>query len=93
LGNDDSPRRDLHELTRLLVVLAGNVVELDAVEFVLERAHSVAVGLHHLIVAARILHDLVDYELRVSPDVEALNADFNGDSEATKEGLVLHHVV
>jgi hypothetical protein len=62
-GNGDSPRRDLRELIRLLVVLAGNVVELDAVEFVLKCADNVAIGLHLLIVAARILHDLVDYEL------------------------------
>jgi hypothetical protein len=41
----------------------------------------------------RVLHDLIDYKLRVSPDVEALDADFDGDSEATKEGLVLRHVV
>jgi hypothetical protein len=35
---------------------------------------------------------LVDHELRVSLDVEALNAGLNGDSEATKEGLVFRHV-
>jgi hypothetical protein len=44
-------------------------------------------------VAARILHDLVDHELRVPPHVEALDACFNGDFEAAKEGLVLSHVV
>jgi hypothetical protein len=36
---------------------------------------------------------LVNHELRVSPDVEAFDACFDGDSEAAEEGLVLHHVV
>jgi hypothetical protein len=69
------------------------VIELDAVEFVLEGAHGVAVGLHFVIVAARVLHDLVNHELQVSPDVEAFDAYFDGDSEAAEEGLVLCHVV
>jgi hypothetical protein len=38
-------------------------------------------------VTARVLHDLVDHELRVSPHVEALDARLNGDFEAAKEGL------
>jgi hypothetical protein len=32
-------------------------------KLVLECAHDITVGLHLLIVAARVLHDLVDYEL------------------------------
>jgi hypothetical protein len=31
--------------------------------------------------------------LRVPPDVEAFDAYFDGDSEVTKKGLVLYHVV
>jgi hypothetical protein len=69
------------------------VIELDAIKLVLEGAHGVAVGLHLLVVAAHILHDLVDYELRVSSNVEALDADLNGDSEAAEEGLILCHIV
>jgi hypothetical protein len=69
------------------------VIELDAVEFVLEGTHSVAVCLHLLVVATRVLHDLVNHELRVSPDVEVFDACFDGDSEAAEEGLVLCHVV
>jgi hypothetical protein len=69
------------------------VIELDTVEFVFKGAHGVAVGLHLVIVATRVLHDLVNHELRVSPDVEAFDACFDGDSEAAEEGLVLHHVV
>jgi hypothetical protein len=73
-GDGDPPGRDLGQLVRLLVVPAGHVIELDAVKFVLEGSHSLAVGLHLIVMAARVLHDLIDYELRVSPYVEALDA-------------------
>jgi hypothetical protein len=69
------------------------VVELDAVKFVLEGAHGLAVCFHFLFVAAHILHDLVNHELQISPDVEALDACFDGDSEAAEEGLILRHIV
>jgi hypothetical protein len=36
---------------------------------------------------------LVNYELRVSPNVEALDAGLDGDSELAEEGFVLCHVV
>jgi hypothetical protein len=66
------PRRDFGELVRLLVVPAGHVVEFYGVELVFEGPHGIAVRLHLVVVAARVLHDLVDHELRVSPNVEAL---------------------
>jgi hypothetical protein len=69
------------------------VIELDALELVLESAHSIAVGLHLVIMATGVLHDLVNHELRISPDVEALDARLDGNSEAAYEGLVLRHVV
>jgi hypothetical protein len=69
------------------------VVKLDAVELVFEGSYGVVVGLHLVVVTARVLHDLVDHELRVPPDVEEFDAYFDGDSEATKKGLVLCHVV
>jgi hypothetical protein len=69
------------------------VVEFYAVELVLEGSHSFAVRLHLVVVTARILHDLVDHELRVSPHVEVLDACLNGNFEAAKEGLVFGHVV
>jgi hypothetical protein len=68
------------------------VIELDAVEIVLEGPHGLAVLLHLVVVAARILHDLVDHELRVPPHVEAFDAYLDGDFEATKQGLVLSHL-
>jgi hypothetical protein len=69
------------------------VIELDAVELVLESVHGVAIGLHLVIMETRILHDLVNHELRVSLDVEAFDACLDGNSEAAKEGLILCHVV
>jgi hypothetical protein len=69
------------------------VVELYAVELVLEGPYSLAVRIHLVVVTTRVLHDLIDHELRVSPHVEAFDAHFNGDFEAAKEGLVLGHVI
>jgi hypothetical protein len=69
------------------------VIELDAVEFVFEGSHGLAVGLHLVVMAARVLHDLVNHELRVPSHIEALDTQLNGDLEAAKEGLVLSHIV
>jgi hypothetical protein len=69
------------------------MIELDAVELVLEGSHGLAIRFHFVVVAARILHDLVNHELRSPPHVEALDAYLDGDLEAAKEGLVLSHVV
>jgi hypothetical protein len=60
-GDSDPPRRDLDEFVRLLIVPAGHVIELDAAELVLESPHGLAVRLHLVVVAARVLHDLVDH--------------------------------
>jgi hypothetical protein len=62
-GNSDSPRRDFGELVCFLVVPAGHVVELYAVELVFQGQHGFAVYLHLVVVTARVFHDLVDHEL------------------------------
>jgi hypothetical protein len=46
------------------------VVELKAVKFVLKASYIFIVGLHLGIVAAQALYDLVDYELRVTSNIE-----------------------
>jgi hypothetical protein len=92
-GDGDPPRCDLGKLVRLFVVPTGHVIELDAVEFVFEGAHGLAIRLHLVIVAARVLHDLVDHKLRISPHVETFDAYLDGDLEAAEQGLVLSHVV
>jgi hypothetical protein len=92
-GDSDPPRRDLSKFVGLLVVPAGHVVKFDAVELVFEGPHGLAVGLHLVVVAARVLHDLVDHEMRIPPYVEALDAYLDGDLEAAEQGLVFGHVV
>jgi hypothetical protein len=72
---------------------ARHVIELDAVELVLEGSYGLAICFHLVIVAARILHDLINHELRIPPHVEALDAYLDGDLGAAEEGLVLSHVV
>jgi hypothetical protein len=48
---------------------SGNVIEFEAVELVLQLAHFLAVRSHLGVVAAQLLHDLADDELRVAPNV------------------------
>jgi hypothetical protein len=69
------------------------MIELDVIELVLEDSYGVAVGLHLVVVTLHILHDLVNHELRFPADVEAFDACLDGNSDATKKGLVLCHVV
>jgi hypothetical protein len=92
-GDGDPPRCDLGKLVRFFVVPAEHVIELDAIEFVLEGPHGLALRLHLVVVAARVLHDLVDHELRTPLHVEAFDAYLDGDLEASEQGLVLGHVV
>jgi hypothetical protein len=92
-GDGDPSRCDLGELVHLLVVSAGHVIELNAVELVLEGPHGLAIRLHLVVMEARVFHDLVNHELRVPAQVEAFDAYLDGDLEAAKQGLVLSHVV
>jgi hypothetical protein len=92
-GNGDSPSRELPELVGLLVVLVGDMIKLNVVELILKGTHDAAIGFHLLVMTARVLHDLIDHELRVSSNVDAFDAGLDGDSEATEEGLVLFYVV
>ena len=57
-----------------------DVIEFKAVEYVLQLSDFLAVRLHLGVVAARLLHDLVDDQLGVAPDVEASDAQIDGDS-------------
>ena len=51
-----------------------------AVEFVLQPSDLLVVRSHLGVVAARLLHDLIDDQLGVAPDVEASDAQLDGDS-------------
>ena len=57
-----------------------DVIEFEAIEFVLQPSDFLAVHSHLGVVAARLLHDLVDDQLGVAPDVEASDAQLDGDS-------------
>ena len=49
-----------------VVVLSGDVMQLDPLEFVLELAHLLAVCCHEGAFARGFLHDLVDDQLQVA---------------------------
>jgi hypothetical protein len=70
-GNRCSPRGYFSQLVRSLVVAPSDVVELEPVELVFQAPNLVSVGLHLRVAAVRVLHDLVDDELRVTAGVEA----------------------
>jgi hypothetical protein len=70
-GNRCSPRGYFCQLVRSLVVVPGDVVELEPVELVLQAPNLIAVGLHLRAAAVGVLHDLVDDELRVTASIEA----------------------
>ena len=57
-----------------------DVVEFEAVESVLHPSNFLTVCLHLSVVAARLLHDLVDDQLGVASDVETSDAQLDGDS-------------
>jgi hypothetical protein len=72
-GNRCPPRGYFSQLIRSLVVSSSNVVELELVELVFQAPNFVAVGLHLLVAAVGVLHDLVNDKLRVNTSVEVLN--------------------
>ena len=61
-----------------IVVLSGDVMQLDPLELVLELAHLLAVCCHEGDFAGGLLHDLVNDQLRVTVDVESCSAELDG---------------
>ena len=57
-----------------------DVIELKTVELVLQLADFSAICSHLAIMAARFLHDLVDDQLGVAPDIEASDTQLDGDT-------------
>jgi hypothetical protein len=70
-GEPSFARGYFRQLICGLVVPSSNMVELQPIELVFQAPNFVALGLHLLIVAVRVLHDLVNNELRVATSVEA----------------------
>ena len=57
-----------------------DVIELETIELVLQLVDFSAICYHIGIVAAQLLHDLVDDQLGVTPDVKLSNTQLNGDT-------------
>jgi hypothetical protein len=72
-GNHRSPQGYFSQLIRGFVVPSNNMVEFELVELIFQVPNFVSIGLHFLIAAVRVFHDLVNDELRVAPSVEAPN--------------------
>jgi hypothetical protein len=72
-GNCRSSRGYFSQLIRSLVVPSSNMVEFQPVELIFQASNFITVGLHFLIAAVRVLHDLVNNKLRVATSVEAPN--------------------
>ncbi len=65
-GNRCPPQGYFSQLIRGLVVPSSNMVEFQPVELIFQASNFVTVGLHFLIAAVRVIHDLVNNELRVT---------------------------
>ena len=76
-----------------MIVLLGDMMQLDPLEFVRELVHLLVVCCHEGAFAGGLLHDLVNDQLRVATDIESCCAELDGDAESIHQGLVLHSVV
>ena len=64
----------LHKHVGRLIEAPRDVIEFKAIEFVLQPSDFLVVCIHLGVVIARLLHDLVDDQLGVAPNIEALDA-------------------
>ena len=85
--------RRLHQRVGRLVETPRGVIELEAIELVLQLADFSIVCSHLGIVVARLLHDLVSYQLGVALDIEASDAQLDGNAQAVDECLIFGHIV
>ena len=74
-----SARRGFCKCVGRLVEAPWDVVEFEAIEFVLQPSDLLAVRIHLGVVVARLLQDLVDDQLGVASDVEASDAQLDGN--------------
>jgi hypothetical protein len=74
IRGDRRPSRGyFSQLICSLVVSSSDMVEFQPIELIFQTPNFVTVGFHFLIAAVRVLHDLVNNELRVATSVEAPN--------------------
>jgi hypothetical protein len=83
----------LREYVNHLVVVAQHMVQLEAVELALEISYSLAARRHLQVDTILVLHDLTHDQLRVAPDLEMLDPEFDSDPETIDQGFVLSGVV
>ena len=69
-----SARRDFCKCIGRLIDASWDVIEFEAIESVLQPSDFLTVCLHLGVMAARLLHDLVDDQLGVAPDIEVSDA-------------------
>ena len=69
------------------------MIELEAVKLALQLADFLVVCSHLGIVAARLLHDLVDDQLGVALNIEASDTQLDGNAQAVDERLIFGHIV
>jgi hypothetical protein len=72
-GNRRLPQGNFRQLICSFVVPSSNMVEFQPIELIFQAPNFIVVGLHFPIAAVRVLHDLVNNELRVATSVEAPN--------------------
>ena len=75
-----SARRCFCKRVGCFVEAPWDVIEFQAIEPVLQPSDLLALCYHLGVMAARLLHDLVYDQLGVPSDVEALDAQLDGDS-------------
>ena len=63
-----------------IIVLSGDVMQLDPVEFILKLAHLLVVCCHEGDFVGGLLHDLINDQLRVTTNVESRSAELDGDA-------------
>jgi hypothetical protein len=83
----------LREYVGRLVVVAQHVVQLEAVELALQISYDLTVRHHLWVNTFLVLHDLSHDQLRVAPDLETLDPEFDSDPEAVNQGFILGGVV
>jgi hypothetical protein len=97
---DEHAGRDQHALGSQLgedvgrhVVVAGDVVELQALKVSLELAHLSAISIHRVLLDVAGFVDLIDDDLGVSVRDESLDSEGNSDAHPIDQGHVLNAVV
>jgi hypothetical protein len=76
-----------------LIVSLEDMVELEAIELLLQLSNLLPICSHVGVAIVRLSHNLIDDELRVSADVEPLNLRFDGDAQTIDQCLILYHIV